>query len=403
MQETERHFIETVLRYYGIIKHRIWLIVGVTGGATLAVLLFAVVSIRLPPDKSPLPNTYTAEAILFVSPNEQSDISDSILSALGVIQQNSSEASFSNGDLILEILRSRTILDSLVREFGINARYKIAESEKTKAREILLRNFTFVYARNTGSLRISYTDADPAFAKNLVNRTVELLSDWFVRNRGMAKEKMKQTLGEKLAEVKSYIDTLQTRLKDLQQRYGVLNAEELSASQAKSLADLRSQLIMKEIEIKNYSTYSRIDDPRLEQLNAELQNLRELISRSQTTFPNTSADETRPRNIADVAQQFTQLTNELDIQQRIYNTLSPQYEAAKLSPESAPIFEVFELAELPSVKTGPKRATLVMKVFAGSLFLGLALALALDLGADWKAKCLQVKEEGERKRGTMRA
>lgn len=385
MAGTDRNILEIVLHYWKIFWNHKWLIIGITGIATLAILVFAVVSIVLPPEKSPLPNTYTAEAILFVSPNEQSGISDSILLALGMGGQQSSQGvGFSNGDLILEILRSRTILDKINEEFNIAERYGISKAKKTASRGILLQKFSFDYTRNTGSLRLSFSDTNPTLARDIVNRTVELLNEWFIQNRGIAKQKTKQILEQKLAEVSADIQSLQNRLKELQQRYGVLNAEELSASQVASLANLRSQLIMKEIEIKNYSSYSKINDPRLEQLNEELQNLRDLISRSQMTLPGGTQDPGKPRSIADVAQEFSQLANELDIQQRIYNTLSPQYEAAKLSPETEPIFEVFEMAETPDVKTGPRRTSLVVKVFLGSFASSIALVLLLNLFGEWK-------------------
>jgi uncharacterized protein involved in exopolysaccharide biosynthesis len=85
-----------------------------------------------------------------------------------------------------------------------------------------------------------------------------------------------------------------------------------------------------------------------------------------------------------VAQEFSQLTTELDIQQRIYNTLSPQYEAAKLAPESEPIFQVFELAEIPDVKTGPQRSRLVMMAGAGGLAGSIALVIFLHLLGEWR-------------------
>lgn len=393
MQTNDRNILEIVLHYYELLMRRKWLIVGITGAITLGTIIFALVSIKLPPSKSPLPNIYTAEAILFVSPNEQSGISDSILQALGMNQPSSVQSGFSNGDMILEILRSRTILDRLSEEFDIPERFGIDTSEKSKTREILLSKFSFIYARNTGSLKLSYVDTDPVFARDIVNRTVILLSDWFVQNRGLARQKMKQNLEEKLAEVRADIDSLQNRLKDLQKRYGVLNAEELGASQAASLANLRSQLILKEIEIKNYSTYSKINDPRLEQLNEELQNLRDLIAKSQTVLPDISQAQGRPRTIADVAQEFSQLTNELDIQQRIYNTLSPQYEAAKLSPESDPIFEVFEMAEIPDTKTGPRRTSIVIKACGASLAFSILLVLAMNLVGEWKKDYLQKKQK----------
>ena len=150
---------------------------------------------------------------------------------------------------------------------------------------------------------------------------------------------------------------------------------------------------MKEIEIKNYSIYSKISDPRLEQLNEELRNLQELISKNQTTIPSATLDGGAERSIADVAQEFSLLTNELDIQQRIYNTLSPQYEAAKLTPESEPIFQVFEMAEVPDTKSGPKRSELVVKVFGGSFCLSVALILLMNMISEWKKELNDKKKE----------
>ena len=384
MEKHEKGILDTVLHYFFLLMRYKWLIIIITVLPTIATVVYAIISVRLPPEKSPMPNYYTAEATIFVLQNEQSDISDSVLRALGMSQQSKTAAGFNNGDMILQILRSRTIMDRLVEEFKLQQRYGISEYEKTKLRSIVSSGFNYSYTKNTGSLSITYINTDPVFARDIVNRTIQLLEEWFALNRGQAKEKSKQILEEKLLEVGGDIDKLQNRLKSLQQRYGVLNAQELGVSQATSLANLRSQLIMKEIEIKNYSIYSKINDPRLEQLNEELRNLRELISKNQTTIPDINQDTGKQRSLADVAQEFSQLTNELDIQQRIYNTLSPQYEAAKLSPESQPIFQVFELAEVPDEKTGPKRSEFVFMALGGSFAFSIGLSLLLNQIAEWR-------------------
>jgi len=393
MANADKNFLEVAMHYYRILMRGKWLIIGITGLSTIAVVVFAIVSIRLPPEKSPLPNTYTAEATLFISQNDQGGISDSILNALGLSTAERSMSGFNNGDLVIEILHSRTIMDRLIDEFRLAERYGNSDGKKSRLRIMLMNGLGITFARNTGSMRIAFTDTDPVFARDLVNRTVELLDEWFVLNRGLAKQKSKQSLEEKLLEVRATIDTLQNRLKNLQRRYGVLNAQELGVSQAESLANLRSQLIMKEIEIKNYSIYSKISDPRLEQLNEELRNLQELISKNQTTIPSATLDGGAERSIADVAQEFSLLTNELDIQQRIYNTLSPQYEAAKLTPESEPIFQVFEMAEVPDTKSGPKRSELVVKVFGGSFCLSVALILLMNMISEWKKELNDKKKE----------
>jgi capsule polysaccharide export protein KpsE/RkpR len=194
-------------------------------------------------------------------------------------------------------------------------------------------------------------------------------------------------LEEKINEVKTTIANLQSRIKRLQTQYGVLDVQGLSQAQATTIASLRSQLILKEIDIMNYSSFSKIDDPRLEQLKEERQNLLDLIAQNQLKLPDStqaggsSADsgDGGQKNLLDVAQQFSQLTIELDIQQRIYNTLSPQYEAMKLAPESEAAFQVLELAEVPDIKSGPKRPQIILMAFVESLAAGLALSFVLNM------------------------
>jgi tyrosine-protein kinase Etk/Wzc len=383
---SERTLWQGIAHFVSIFWKFRLLIIITTSFTTLCVVAFCVVSIILPPGKSPLPNIYSAEATILVQGGGQSDIAGSILSALGV-EQSAGSSSRDNGDIILEILHSRMLLDRLVNEYSLAERYQISKNVKGNARLAVLSNADFSYERSSGTLRIAYQDIDPVFAKNIANRMVGLLDEWFSMNRGLAKQKQRQILEEKIAEVKNTIASLQSRIKRLQTQYGVLDVQGLSQSQATAIAGLRSQLILKEIDIMNYSSFSKIDDPRLEQLKEERQNLLDLIAQNQLKLPDSqqggdAAAVSGPdgsKNLLDVAQAFSQLTIELDIQQRIYNTLSPQYEAMKLAPESEAAFQVLELADVPDIKSGPKRARFVMMAFFGSLAASLAASLGLNV------------------------
>jgi tyrosine-protein kinase Etk/Wzc len=378
---SERTLFEVILYYLRIFLKAKWFILLTVVIVTLAAVAYCIASISLPPDKSPLPNIYTAQAKLLVQENRQDDIASSFLGAMGVAQ-SSAVSSYRNSDLIREVLQSRGLLDTLATEFNMVERYNIVKSTKTVVRSIIVQNTSLTYASNSGVFRISYQDTDPVLAKDMVNRMIELLDEWFSLNRGLAKQKQRQILADKISEVKTEISSLQYKLKSLQKQYGVLNVEELGQSQAASMANLRSQLILKEVEIKNYESFSKINDPRLEQLKEERQNLLDLIQQNQTKLlesdssANTNESASKNMSLPDVAQLFSQLTLELDIQQRIYNTLSPQYEAAKLTPESEPVFSVLEKAEVPDMKSGPKRSRIVMMAFGGSFAGSLAIVLA---------------------------
>jgi len=380
-KQTEKTLLETIVYFISILWHYRLLIVLTTAVVTVAVLAYCVVSISLPPEKSPMPNVYTAEATILVQSDSQSDVNSSIMNALGVYQGSAASAK-NNGDLIIEVLNSRMMLDALIDEFDIIKKLGLTEYAKGISRGFMKNKIRYTYVRNTGVMKIASDDTDPVLARNIVNKTVSLLESWFSQNRGLAKQKQRQSLEDKITEVKTSIDTLQNRIKSIQKRYGVLSVEELGQTQAASLAELRSQLILKDVEIKNYTSFSKIDDPRLEQLKAERQNLLDLITQNQQKLPEAdmaSGGQLKSlKSLPDVAQEFSQLSLELDIQQRIYNTLSPQYEAMKLTPESDPIFQVLELADVPDIKSGPSRPKIILIAFAASFFGSIALSLVIN-------------------------
>lgn len=391
--------VQTLLPYLKIFRRYIWLILILTLLPAAATLAYVIVSIRLPPEESPLPNVYQAGATLIVNAGSQSDSAATILGSMGSDKSAGAGLTKDNGGLILQIIRSRLLLDRLIEEFDLSSRYRIEKSVKASTRKAVLRNAQFLYEPSTGIFQIFYKDRDPSFARDVTNRFVSLLEEWFGSNYGQANLKQRQLLEAKLGEVKATIDGLQRKLKSLQKQYGVLNVDELGRAQAASLANLHSQLILKDVEIMNYSGYSSKDNPRLNQLQQERKNISDLIAQNQEKIPDyrtgsdgeLSPDQNSKMSLPDVAQQFSQLTIALDIQQRIYNTLTPQYEAAKLlSTESYTPFKVLELAEVPDAKSGPQRSKLVIMALGG----GLAAALALSLLIDALRKMRARKDEG---------
>ncbi len=291
---TEKSLIETILYYWAVLFRYKWMIIGFTALTTGAAVAFFAVSLTLPPNRSPMPNYYTARATIVIQQNSQTDFSNSIMAALG-ITSTGVPRSFDYGSQVMEMMRSRTILDRLIDEFKMKDAFETTSKEKL--REALLSRFQFSYSSTTGLLRIGYVAVDPVLAKNMVNRMISLLDEWYNQKRNSAREEQQELLEQKITAVKKDIDSLRNKLK-----------------------------IIPDIDPR-YSDYS----------------------------------------------------SQLDVQERIYNALYPQYEAARLAPEVEPIFQVFELAEVPDIKSGPNRKKFAIMIFMGSFLGSAALAIALNM------------------------
>jgi uncharacterized protein involved in exopolysaccharide biosynthesis len=370
----ERTLLEGLLHYFSILLKYRWLIIGTTLTTAIGVVVFSVVSLLLPPERSPLPNKYTAQSIVLVQGGTHSSLATSILSSLGIEPSSSaSAAAYDTGALLVMILHSRTFLDKVIEEFDIVSRYRVTEQVKSQSRELLQDRMVTTYDRSTRSIAIAFEDIDPVFARDVTNRIVSLLDEWFTVNIGSSNMQQRQLLEEKVKEVKAETDSLERRLKALQNKYGVLTAQDLGTSQASALAELRSQLILKEIDIKNYSTFSAIEDPKLQQLREERQNILDLISKVQTSVADAQGNLTNQN----VQMEFNNLTMELNVQRTIYDTLSQQYEVMKLTSEPVQAFQVLELAEVPDAKSGPQRSLIVLEATLAAFIVSVALAFFL--------------------------
>jgi tyrosine-protein kinase Etk/Wzc len=355
----EQTFLHAFLRYVAVLLRYKWFIIGVTGLVGGIALALCVASILLPAGKNPMPNEFTAEATILVQQNPSNDLTANIISAVALgNQEASAPLGFEYSALLLRMLRSRVIIDQVLEDFSIGRRYKLAGAPKSRERDLLLGRMRFGYTKTTGILSISYHDTDPRFASEIVNRMVYLLEEWFTTIWGTSSEKQRQLLQQKLNEVSAQVASLEDQLKALQKKYGFLTTQDLGVSQTQTLAGLRSQLILKEMEIRNYAGFAREQDPHLQQLNAERQNILDLIQQVQKGTAETSQFNASQQDLPEVAQQYANLSQQISVRRGIYETLSHQYEMAKLSIQPTPSFQVLEMAEVPDHKSGPNRVML---------------------------------------------
>lgn len=363
-----------------------------SGVAAVLIVAFSLITIILPAKVSPLPNKYRAEAVLLVQGTQTGGL-DSVIAALGLVlpEQAASQATAPDyGQIALMVLNSRILLDPIIKEFHIREKYGIPEHDRTAAREAVLSHADFNYNRSSGVLTISYESIDPVYSSKMVNRMVELLNEWFVSKGGSTKLKQKNLLEQKIAEVSTDITKLEGQIRDFQTKYGVLTMEELAVSQAKVLADLRAQLVIKEMEIRNYAQFTKIEDTHLMRLRAEHDNIQGLIKQNEKEFAGL--------DLPALSLQFARMKMALDIQTRIFESLSEQYEITKLTLESEPVFQILEMAETPNRKTSPSRSKIcivtVLLAFIGSILLAFLLNI-IDRYQSDPARLIRIKGKME--------
>ena len=298
-----------------LLKHK-FLIIGMTGLAMIAAVIISIISLKLPPEKSFLPNKYTPKAQMLINNDSSSGgglasmISSSGLGSLAGLAGVNVSGGASNSALAGYLVSSNSVQDAVVDKFNLIERYKIEKSPRAASREALKKLLTSNYDTNTGVFTISFTDIDPEFAREVVNFVVGLVEERF-NELGIDQNKLQE--------------------------------ENLKENIQRSYDEIRS-------------------------LEKQIQTLEHSVSNVYN-----------PSSVPSIMLDSSLLKMELSAQQQIYAQLKVQYESLKVSMASEqPVFQILEYAEVPDKKSAPSRGKLCIIITFAAGFLSVFLAFAIN-------------------------
>jgi uncharacterized protein involved in exopolysaccharide biosynthesis len=309
-QDDEISFIDL----FAVIWHRKVMIIVITLLGAVGVVIYSVLSIMLPPEKSFMPNVYTPKALMLI--DNRSSSGGGLSSMLGNMGGLASLAginvsSSSNySQLAIFLVGTNSMLDALVDEFDIINRYMIEEYPITSGRKVFKDRIKVDYDITSGVLSISFTDIDPVFARNVVNYCTFYLGKRF-DELGVDKNKIEK-------------ENLEVNIANTLQEIELLEEESRKLEQSVASAQLTGRLpaIMADI--------NRI--------------LLDLETRKQV---------------------YTQLKIQ-------YELLKVSMASEK------PVFQILEMAEVPEMKSGPSRGMLCIVVTFAAGFMAILLAFVLN-------------------------
>ena len=305
----------SLIDLFAVLLHYKKMIIIACSVAAVAVVLYSIITIVLPPEKSPLPNQYTPQAHMLIKESGSggglsSALSSSGMGALAGMAGINMSAGATNSSLAVFLASSNSFLDAVTDKFGFVERLKIKKNIRANSRKVLKKKLSANYDEDTGIFSVSFTDIDPVFAKSVVDFSV----DW---------------LGERFDEL-----------------------------------GLDNNKIQKENLEKNIQLcYNEI--LRLEH---EVQNLGASVS-----------DATSVWNIPSIRTGSARLQMELEAQKSVYTQLKSQYELLKVQMQSEqPIFQIVERPEVPDQKSKPSRGKLCIIVEFATFFMAVFAAFALN-------------------------
>ncbi|PYV77859.1 MAG: lipopolysaccharide biosynthesis protein [Acidobacteria bacterium] len=285
-----------------------------------------------------------------------------------------------SGDLFVGILHSRTVEDRLAQRFDLKKVYGATLDED--ARKQLSENTSISADRKSGILTVAVTDRDPRRAQLLGEGYVQELNHLVTDLSTSAAHRERVFLEDRLRAVKQDLDQAAIEFSQFASQNAAIDIKEQGKAMLEAAATVEGALIAAESEMKGLETIYTVNNARVRSVQARINELRKQLNdmggKAGVVVPGSAgaADSLYPsiRQLPILGVTYADLYRKTKIQETVFETLTQQYELAKVQEaKETPSVKVLDAPNFPERKSFPPRILIIF----------LCACFALAAGAFW--------------------
>jgi len=308
------------------------------------------------------------------------------LAASGAVPSVTSLPSLSpNRDLLVSVLRSRTVAEGLVAQFGLQQRYKARYLEDAIR---TLQGLTNVTVSKEGVISIRVEDIDPRMAADIANYHVDLLNKIVSQFGSSEAGRQRAFLTEQLARAKVALDESEDALRRFQERNRAVVLQDQTRGAIDAAARLRGEIMASEVQLQVMRNFATDVNPEVVALRRRIDEMNRQLNQMQYG-ERLAAQGSRNRDrgdfgvpfakVPEVGLDLARLAREVKAQETLVMLLAQQVEQARIAEaKDMPIVQRLDRA-VPAERHSRPRMGLHLGVAAGvSLALGVLGALGRE-------------------------
>ncbi len=287
-------------------------------------------------------------------------------------------------DRIAEIANSSEIIDYMVKRFNLYDHYDIdstTQKGKYKIRERFMGLYTAQKNKND-AIELSVEDTDPKMAAEMANAARDKINDIGQRLIKNSQATLLLTFDENMNRKKRELIQLGDSLRDLQAFYGIYNAGTQGEQIASQLSTAESEIIHGKARLEVLENNPLIPQDTIQYIKADLRayemERRQLMSKDLNSDNLTlkQYNEGLPK-ISVLADLHYQARKQLSFDQERYNQIKAAYNT------NIPAVQLLEAADVPLIKSRPKRTMLILAAMVAALFFSIIGVLIFDSYRDF--------------------
>jgi tyrosine-protein kinase Etk/Wzc len=281
-------------------------------------------------------------------------------------------------DLYASILKSRLVCMAVIEKYDLK---KVFDTKLDELAVLELQGRTSVLVEPDGIINIQYEDTDPERAAAITNSFAEELNRVNQENINSKAHALREFIEQRLSETIGDLAAAEESYKNFQEVHFAVSLDDQVKAVINAIADLRGQLVMSEIEFGVMKKSLSPTNVHYQEQEYKIEQIKDQLSKLETgdTVQTGSSFMNMPvKDTPELALQLARLTRDLKIQETIFELLKQQYEQAKIQElKDTPTIQVLDKAEVPRIKSRPKRV--VIAAMGGLTSFGLTLIFILML------------------------
>ena len=370
---TEEHEVNFVEHAQVIWRYRL-MIFSLIAASVLAALAYSVVT----------PRIYESTATLIVPREGNGNLITGLATASGLLQQVpglSVPSLTPNRDLLVSVLRSRTVAKAVVDKFRLQERYRVRYVEDAIKR---LQDTSTISLSREGVISVKVEDTDPSIAADMANFFVEQL-DRLITQYGMGEGgRQRRFLTELLARAKTDLESSEEVLRRFQERNRAIVLQDQTRGAIDAAARLKGEIIAAEVQLQVMRNFATEANPEVVALRRRVDEMTRQLARMQ--YGDGAAQRRESRDFAvpfarvpEIGLELVRLTRDVKIQETLVTLLTQQLEQARIvEAKDIAVVETLDRGVPAERPSKPRLALNLAVATVMSLLLGVSIAFVRD-------------------------
>lgn len=292
-------------------------------------------------------------------------------------------------DLFAAILKSHTVMDSVIKENNLMKAFKTKTLKDTYA---TLTKYTNINVAPEGVINIATTANTPILAKNIADsyiKNLDILNKTLVMSIG---KRNRMFLERRLTEVQNDLKTIEDSLKKFQELHKTISIEDEIKPTLEAIADIKAQIVSNKIKLGMLREYATEENPEIVRLKSEIKELNNNLTNMEYKKDDSHFGigfSVPLTDLPKVSLELARYIRDVKVQEKLLSLIIEQYELAKTQEiKDTPTVNILESPMIPERKSYPKRSIIVFF----SLILSLCFSTTLAFCLNWLDNLSEVEK-----------